>query len=361
MLEILESRRVRWLIALAAWPALALLMAAQEYLYRSGIRMPISWFDALRWPVVEYPFWAISVPLIFDAGRRFSFDRERWVRSAAALAGFNLGIIAVHAVYRMAFHDFVYPQRLYPRMERMAGSELLRFYSTGNFLSDIWMFWTIISIVYLVEYYRRYRQRERELTRTQLQVLRAQLQPHFLFNTLNSISTLMHEDPEAADTMMANLAALLRRTLSEDHADEVTLRTELETLDLYLDIQRTRFQDRLCAVVSADPDVLCALVPALILQPLVENAVRHGIARRPGPGRIEVRASRRDDQLELSVSDDGAGLTPEAIPQDGIGLSNTRARLGQHYGHRQSFELRQGTSGAVATVRIPFMEAGTHP
>ena len=180
------------------------------------------------------------------------------------------------------------------------------------------------------------------------------MHPHFLFNALNSIATLMHEDVDAADEMMTKLATLLRRTLKQDRAYEIPLREELEILEIYLDIQRTRFQDRLTTKVDADQAALEAMVPRLILQPLVENAVRHGISRRTGPGRIEVRAWLTGGQLKMTVLNDGAGRKERATP-GGLGLGNTRGRLAQHFDNRYHFELREGGErGRHAEVEIPF-------
>src|SRR5215471_15177280 len=155
-----------------------------------------------------------------------------------------------------------------------------------------------------------HREQERAWAQDRQQVLEAQLHPHFLYNTLNSITTLMHEDVDAADEMMTKLATLLRRTLNKNGAYEIPLREELEILEIYLDIQRTRFEDRLTTVVTAAPEGLDFMVPRLILQPLVENAVRHGISRRTGPGRIEVRAWSENGALKLTVLNDGAGWDP---------------------------------------------------
>jgi LytS/YehU family sensor histidine kinase len=185
-----------------------------------------------------------------------------------------------------------------------------------------------------------------------LQALEAQLQPHFLFNTLNSIATLMHEDVDAADEMMAKLGTLLRRTMDQQGAVEIPLKEELEILEIYLDIQRARYSDRLTTEVKADPDTLGVLVPRLILQPIVENAVRHGISRRTGPGSIAVRARCEGGTLRLTVINDGAGW-PKASGSGGIGLKNTRARLKQ-FDRRCVFDLSAGgDQGAEAAIAIP--------
>jgi LytS/YehU family sensor histidine kinase len=212
----------------------------------------------------------------------------------------------------------------------------------------------IVALANLAASTQRHRAREQEWTADRLQALEAQLHPHFLFNTLNSIATLMHEDVDAADEMMAKLATLLRRTLNRSGALEIPLREELEILEIYLDIQRTRFEDRLTTVVDVDPAALDAMVPRLILQPLVENAVRHGISLRTGPGRIEVRARQDNGTLRMTVINDGAGWR-EGPPSDGgLGLANTRARLAQHFQNRFQFNLREGgDGGAVAEIAVP--------
>jgi LytS/YehU family sensor histidine kinase len=173
----------------------------------------------------------------------------------------------------------------------------------------------------------------------------------------------MHRDVEAADAMLARLGELLRHTLQEGDRHEVPLREELELLEHYLAIMRVRFQDRLTVVTEAAPETLDALVPHFVLQPLVENALQHGIARRPGAGRVEIRAERVGGELRLSVTDDGPGLTARggghAFPREGVGLSNTRARLRQLYGDAQhlSLEPRKGGSGLRVTLVIPFRAA----
>lgn len=194
-------------------------------------------------------------------------------------------------------------------------------------------------------------QRQRQRPR-HLQALEAQLHPHFLFNTLNSIATLMHEDVDAADEMMAKLGTLLRRTMDQEGAVAIPLKEELEILEIYLDIQRTRYADRLTTSVSAPPDTLDVLVPRLLLQPIVENAVRHGISRRTQSGRIEVRARCEGGALTVTVTNDGAGWPPPS-KSGGLGLKNTRARL-KRFDRRCTFDLREGGDhGAVASIAMP--------
>ena len=192
----------------------------------------------------------------------------------------------------------------------------------------ILLFTYLVIVLNLValDYYRKYRDREYRLAQAQLQALKAQLQAHFLFNTLNSISTLMHEDVEAADRMVVSLGDLLRATLSEVGGQEVTLGRELEVLDLYLRIQLIRFQDRLRVNSDVDPRALDACVPNLVLQPLVENAIKHGIAPHSVDGVVDIGARADGASLVLRVHDDGPGLRePHEETREGLGLSNTRA------------------------------------
>jgi signal transduction histidine kinase len=198
------------------------------------------------------------------------------------------------------------------------------------------------------------------LAQAQLQSLKLQLQPHFLFNTLNTITALIGTDPQAAERMVSGLSELLRLSLRNAGEQEVPLGRELEVLEHYLEIQQIRFPDRLGVTFAVDPEVRQALVPNFILQPLVENAIRHGISPRATPGRIEVGAVRRDGVLALRVSDDGVGLHPAAGVRrgEGIGLSNTEARLRHLYGPRHRFELQSGSPGGFTVlIEIPFRSA----
>jgi LytS/YehU family sensor histidine kinase len=182
-----------------------------------------------------------------------------------------------------------------------------------------------------------------------------QLHPHFLFNTLNTIAALMREDVEAADVMMARLGDLLRATLASADIPEVTLARELELVQMYLDIQRARMGDRLTTRVDAAADTMDAAVPTLLLQPIVENAIRHGAAARPGAARLDVRAWRDGDTLVLEVGDDGPG--PNAAAVFGHGLQNTRARLAAMHGAAASFELMpHAGGGALARIRMPMRQ-----
>jgi sensor histidine kinase YesM len=237
------------------------------------------------------------------------------------------------------------------------------------------IFWAVIGIVHAYVVTRRLRERERlaaelrvRLSEARLEALQGQLRPHFLFNTLNGISTLIHADPEAADRTVVQLGELLRASLERSGSHEIPLAEELALLERYLAIMQTRFHDRLRVELSIDPDARDALVPHFILQPLVENALEHGIARRAGAGRIRVTARTEPrggsgGLLCLAVADDGPGAhrdeahgTPAV--DEGVGLANTRLRLQQLYGYRHRLALAQGPLGGMeVTIELPLRTA----
>jgi LytS/YehU family sensor histidine kinase len=227
---------------------------------------------------------------------------------------------------------------------------------------NLLIYWVILAVSQAFDYYRKYRERElraaeleRSLVQAKLQALQMQLNPHFLFNTLHSISSLMHQDIEAADKMIVRLSELLRAALDHANTQQVALRKELELLKLYLAIEQIRFGGRLTVALEIPEETLEAQVPNLILQPLVENAIRHGIEPRKRPGVIQLRARRQNGELALEVSDNGTGLREGKPLREGVGLSNTRARLRELYGPAHHFEIRsEPDSGVRVALTIPF-------
>ncbi|HSE37611.1 MAG TPA: histidine kinase, partial [Blastocatellia bacterium] len=238
------------------------------------------------------------------------------------------------------------------------------------FMTDygVMLYWLILLISYSFNYQRRYREGEVRATRleaqlaqAQLQALKMQLHPHFLFNTLHSISALVHKNVDAADKMIARLGDFLRLTLENSGAQEVSLQEELEFLKCYLEIERIRFQDRLTVQMDIEPQALGATLPNLILQPIVENAIRHGISTRTCPGRIEIEARRLNGTLQVQVTDNGPGLPSDSntgsIVKAGVGLANTQARLKQLYGDQHRLDLSNAAGGGLTVIlEIPFQE-----
>src|SRR5262249_14501171 len=230
--------------------------------------------------------------------------------------------------------------------------------------NNIFFYWAILAVAHVLNYYRQLRQREllssqleAKLAQTQLQVLKMQLHPHFLFNTLNAISALIHSDVELADRMIARLGDLLRTTLENANQQEVPLRQELDFIQPYLEIEKARLGPRLTVDIQIDPEILDAKVPNLILQPLIENAIRHGIGPRTAPGRIEIHAGRDNGFLRLAVKDTGPGLQAPPGALRGIGLANTRARLEHLYGANQQLQLTNVPGGGLqVSLTFPFQE-----
>lgn len=347
-----ERRRTRWLIILAGCTVLALLSASRIKVGYSYSNHAISWGDALALGLVEWYPWAALAPIIDWLVRRFPIAPRAWWRALLAHVPGGLVISVVEMMIELRGRRLI--------LEQPAAGNVTVF----QLYSTLLTYGAFTGVLYAADHYRKYRMHElrgsqlaAQLVEARLQALTMQLNPHFLFNTLHAISSLVHRDVEAADRMIARLGDLLRLTLDSGDAQEVTLRQELGVLERYLDIERIRFPDRLAVRLAIDPATLDAQVPSLILQPLVENAIRHGLAVRSAPGHLEIRSAREDGMLRLEVSDDGVGLPDDAAQpiQEGIGLANTRARLRQLYGADHRLELHGGAQGGmVASLVFPF-------
>jgi len=229
-----------------------------------------------------------------------------------------------------------------------------------NLAFNFLIYWAIVAAAHGARYYRTGRERELQSSRlearlaeTRLQLLNMQLQPHFLFNTLNAISELVHEDPDTADRMIAGLSVLLRETLAAGNAPAVSVKRELDLLGCYVDIQRARFGARLNATTEVDPGALDAAIPVLLLQTVVENAIRHGLATRANAGRIDVAIRRNSDHVTITVRDDGDGLNGER--PEGLGITNTRARLQGLFGATHALDVANADGGGVrVTISFPY-------
>jgi two-component system LytT family sensor kinase len=303
------------------------------------------------------PFFLLA-PAIFTMARRFPLEPGNWRRSFGVHILGSLAVCVAYAGCRWAASHIplVDPVPL-PFSWLLVSQFYLAFQS----------YWVLVAVHQAWHNYKRFRDRalrasqlEARLARAQLEVLKGQLHPHFLFNTLNAISTLVHRDPRGADEMITQLSDLLRLSLESIGVQEVRLGQEVEFLSRYLDIQRTRFQDRLKVDVDVPEHLLQVFVPNQVLQPIAENAIKHGLATRPECGRIEVTARRSGHWLDLAVRDDGPGfrLGPEGLPMRGIGLRNTRERLRELYGPGAVLTLsNHPDGGAVVRLRLPIGDA----
>jgi two-component sensor histidine kinase len=298
---------------------------------------------------------ALLFPAILWWVRRFRLDREHWLeRLPAHLAGL-VAISLIHTTWNAVSRVALF--RLFGLGTYDYG--ILRIRYLMELPNDALNYMILAGLIGLYDYYRDSRARElrtaqleASLAQTQLQNLRLQLNPHFLFNALNTISSVMYEDASRADRMLARLSELLRATLQAPEGQETTVEQELHVLSLYLELMRARFEERLRVSVVADPEVTNALLPQLLLQPLVENALRHGLDEA-GRGTVEVRCARVDGNLRLEVRDYGPGLS--GVARQGIGLSNTTARLERLYGPAQRLELANAAGGGLRiTIELPY-------
>jgi signal transduction histidine kinase len=305
--------------------------------------------------------WACLAPGILWLSRRFPLDKQSWHFSLPAHIAGVFVATTLHIVMAVATR-----MATYWAIGESTGSwriEAQRMFFL-NFDWEMMTYWAIVGLSHALAYHREAQTRalkasqlETRLVEAQLQSLQRQLQPHFLFNTLNTISALMHRDVDAADSMIARLSDLLRISLQSVGVQEVSLKEELDFLSKYLEIEQTRFRDRLTVVFDVSPDTFDALVPNLVLQPLVENAIKHGIGPRPAPGTITICSRRVSGMLELTVQDNGVGLSAARLSDfnRGVGLSNTRSRLEHLYGSLHRFEFRQPAQGGLLVlIAIPL-------
>jgi two-component system LytT family sensor kinase len=331
-----------FLAAAGACAALGVVFTIQEYTLSHVAGQPESWLRAIAGVAPHYVLWALmSIPILLLAAR-FPLQRPRRAAHAAlhflfCLLFYALEVAISIVVLPMLLHD--------PRLTPL----VLRLLSIRTFYDDFLLYWVLVGVSHLMAEQGRRAALQRELAVAELNVLRAQLQPHFLFNTLNSISELMHVDVAAAEQMTASLSDLLRFSLDRQEAQEIALRDELEMLDVYLRIQQVRFSDSVTVDRVIEGDTLDALVPSLLLQPIVENAFRHGLSRRRQQGRVRVDARRVNWQVRIEIADNGVGLPPGGL-REGIGLRNTRVRLEQLYRSEQTLTLAPAEGGGLRVV-----------
>ncbi len=355
----------RYALVAAIFVAVALIETKQAQVMDRAMGASIPFLVLLRFPIAYYAFWALATPLIVALARRLPLTQREWPRSIALHVAACMSLGTLHALYRAPMHSWVYPWFRSKMAEDFVS--LTEYYFVGNLTNNLLLYAVVALIAYSIQYIRALQERELRSTQLEarlgearLQALRMQIQPHFLFNTLNSITALMHKDVEAAENMMTDLSDLLRRTLETSQAHEVRVSEELDLLEPYLAIQRTRFQDRLTVVRLVDDEVLSAMLPNLTLHTLVENALRHGIAERSSGGVVRITIAREHDMLVLRVADNGPGLSVdvERAFDRGIGLRNTRERLERLYGKAFRFTLEnQKEGGVAATIALPFHSA----
>jgi two-component system LytT family sensor kinase len=349
-----ESRALKVLAYFLVWTVVGAISASQALIsYAMYGEEPQTWF-VIKLSLSLWYAWAVLAPIIYVAGRRFPLKRPGWRRNLSLHVVLNTLVLLASVLLLMGVRQaFGIP------LGRGLQVELI-----GSLNTSFMGYWTIVLVAHAVGYYQEGRARmlrtaelTAQLSEARLEALRAQLHPHFLFNTMHAISAFLREDPEKAETMLAELAELVRIAMDDVDEQTVPLEREMEFIRRYLSIQKARLGDRLHMQVDVGSDVQRARVPNLVLQPLVENAVEHGIAKRLGEGRLWIRAVRDNGRLCLEVADDGPGLSPEKLDpaQWRIGLRNTRDRLLQLSGDEQRIELTHRPEGGLREqIMIPL-------
>ncbi len=365
----MNLRKLRpWAFYFLAWTLVGLIYFAQNVTRRFYWEDPNPWQDLRYWTVNIYVA-ALLTPLIVAAGRRWPLDREQLGRLIGLHFLLSVGWATLKLCLEAAFHltwNVFWPIK--PPITLTSEVSLLFIF---GFHTSVVAYWVVLSIQTAYRNYARFQERaqaalrsdlrasqlETQVMQARLGALKAQLQPHFLFNTLNAIVVLVRQQKgQQAEETLARFSDLLRAVLADMDAQEVTLARELEYLRLYLSIEQLRFSDRLRVDIDVDPELLDAAVPHMSLQPIVENAIRHGVGNRATPGIIAIRAARVADRLEVSIRDDGPGFHAGTPGHGmGLGLANTRARLRQLYGAHAELRTESGPQGgAVVTLALPF-------
>src|SRR5688572_4851716 len=339
-------RGLFWTAVLAGWTVLAVVYAVSSSLTYAISYRPPRWGLTFAFALTEWYAWALLTPAVAWLASRLRLRRHAWLRRALVLAAIGLPVAMLKVALTRYARDLV---------------GIREYFLLSNLATHYFIYWGIVAIVHVQIYYRGERDRElrashaeARLAEAKLQLLRMQLHPHFLFNTLNAVAELVHENPAAAERMITGLSHLLRETLDAGAVDLVPLARELELTERYLEIARSRFGERLDArILPPDAGATQGLVPMFLLQPLVENAIKHGIGARRGAGTIVVRTRRDGERLELVVEDDGPGFG--AAPQDGIGLTITRERLQAIYPGSHVLQTdASSTGGGRVSITIPF-------
>jgi signal transduction histidine kinase len=353
---------LRWILAAAT--AFGIFSTAEA----AGYHLFVAKSPSIPWALISslnfsyWYVWAVLTPPILWLARRYPFERHAWGR-----------FVAVHVVGVFVFTFAHSALSAYLRVVAMDNlSERVVLFSAAlrerfvlNFDYEAMTYWFLVGISHALAYRRESDERaitaanlQARLAEANLETLQRQLHPHFLFNTLHTISALIHRNADAADAMLTRLSDLLRLTLNRVRVRQLPLKEEIDFIQKYLEIEQARYGERLRVIFDVDPTVLDAAVPSLVLQPLVENALRHGIGPKVGGGRIDIIASRDEDRLCLVVRDDGYGVPMHELHalNEGVGVSNTRSRLHHLYGDQHRFEFRTPrTGGLEVTVAIPLV------
>jgi two-component system, LytTR family, sensor kinase len=366
----MSNLKINWrraVLFFGGWTLVSIIFAAISYAAAIGENnKEFGFVAALRLNLVQFYLWAILAPLLFKFSRRFPIEfRPLNLRNLLLYFPAVISFAGIHQTVHLAVLWSITPRW---RQQFPALIDCYRAYFAFGFYIDLIIASLIVVAVHAILYYQNFRASElaqsslkTQLAQAQLKALKMQLHPHFLFNTLHSISSLVLEDPQKANSMIARLGDFLRLTLENSNQQLVSLKEEAEFVRCYLEIEQVRFGDRLTLAFELEPQTLSAQVPHLILQPVVENAIQHAIAPRATQGHIKIAAKRLNSSLRLEVRDNGPGMASNSDVHgtERVGLSNVRARLHQIYGSDFRFELiNAGGEGLTVVMEIPFQRVG---
>ncbi|HLZ40606.1 MAG TPA: histidine kinase [Candidatus Sulfotelmatobacter sp.] len=354
--------RTRWILILCAWTMVGLLFAVRRIVVMKAQGSHASWMIVGGVELIYWYVWAACTPLVISLAKRFPLTGPRFAPHIAihTITSLMMGPVASVIEYFLSRGLLLSVFRITdPSVLRLLPAFTLSVLSMS--FTGVLAYWLVVGLYQSIHFYQaamerqtRAAQLESQLSQAELENLKSQLHPHFLFNSLHTIGVLMQEDVDAASRLLICLGDLLRMAL-ERRENEITLESELEFVGKYLEIELTRFHDRLKVHIDVPPDLLAVYVPSLALQPLVENAIKHGISVDSAAGRLEIAAQRHNGRVRLCISDDGPGPAPGSRLRFGVGLTNVQSRLKQLYGNESSLELTAGDGrGCKAIITIPL-------
>ncbi len=355
---LIDNTWLRFLLLLLGWGVIGTLFTVQSYIYRINVGQHITWWGIYPSEVFYFLFWGFCTPLVLKLSGRYRVNKSNWATNLPL----QIVIGIVFAVCQRIVNEYIL-QNLkataeYPFSWERLTQNVIGFSDYGFFIYLI-----IVFVDHAIVYYKELMQEQlhaarlkEELTTAQLHALKMQIQPHFLFNSLNTVSVLIQEEPKKAEQTLLMISDLLRLTLQRAENIAISLKEELRYVELYLNIEQVRFGDRLKVVIHSENGTLEAQVPPLILQPLVENAIKHGISQKRGEGVVEVFCERKNDSLLIRVNDNGNGFTTmNNSSEGGIGLTNTTSRLKALFGDNANLVITDGNNGGTSVeLKMPF-------
>lgn len=359
-----EHLGFKWILSIGLWTFLGVLFAFKTYIYSHIIDQPIYLWRALSYTMPKALVWGLFTPIVLWFTSQYKIESSNWIKHL--IIQIVACLVLAPFLVILAFQLDLFFRWIGGSLPDNPSFVIAAFNPQvfANSFDNILTFAIIVGAYYVYDYYQRFRERELKAARLEAQLataridlLKAQLNPHFLFNTLNAISIVKDHDLEAADMMITDLSEMLRFIMDNIHKQEVSLRDEMDFLDCYISLQKHRFEDKLDVNVDIDPKAWNALVPSLLLQPIVENAIEHGVRNQKEKGLINIRCVRNNGSLDFEIQNNGPelGKTTPRPGKKGIGVSNTRERLQTLYGSDFTFNLENAKEGGVVVkLSIPY-------